>query len=134
LKNFEARFGYQNFLKVKGIQSYLEDLPPEFLKNRVCVGKFKRSPAQQIESDLVGGDSDMPVINVGSKIVLPSSIFWDELYGIIITSKSYDEKLPDEEILNESKLPAWMKMDTFYFFKFEEEDDETKPIQEYSAK
>jgi hypothetical protein len=61
-------------------------------------------------------------------------MFWDDMYAIIICSKSFDETKPDMELLEQSKLPAWMKIDTLYLFKWEQEGDTTEFIKEYEAK
>lgn len=131
-KKIESHFKYDQFLKDKGIKSYYDDLPKIMKDNRVYFGKFQRNTGEKIDADLIQEDEDMQtsLINVGGSLFLPNSMFWDDLYGVIFTSKSFRKDLPDEEILRESKLPPSIKIDTFYIFKYEEQGDTSGPIQE----
>lgn len=128
----------EQFLIDKGVKSYIDDLPDAFKENRLCYGKIKRTTGEQIEHEFVvaedGKENQLPTINVGNKIVMPSSLFWDDMYGILLCSKSFDDEKPDQELLKQAKLPPWMKIDTLYLFKWEKEGDTTKFIKEYEAK
>jgi hypothetical protein len=61
-------------------------------------------------------------------------MFWDDMYAVVISSKSFDDEKPDQHLLSQEKLPAWMKIDTLYLFKWEEEGDKSEFIKEYEAK
>lgn len=94
----------EKFLEDKGIKSYIDEWQEGFKDNRLCYGKIKRTTGQQVEQEfLVGEDGkpneDIPVINIGSKIVLPSSMFWDDMYAVVVCSKSFDDDKPDQDLL-----------------------------------
>lgn len=138
MNNWNSIKGYFNldrFLEDKGIKSYYDDLPAKVKKSRVYFGRFKRNSGQQLDTDVLDGqDLGMSMISMGSSVVLPTSMFWDDLVGVVFTTKSFDEELPDEDMLSESKLPPSIKLDTFYLFKWEDHGDTSPAIQEYNAK
>lgn len=137
----------KRFLEDKGILSYINDFPAGFMENRVHYGKIKRTSCSQVAQDIqaigstlaatanggAGAKEEKP-INLGSNVVLPSSMFWDDMCAVVITSKSYDDEKPDQELLDGAKLPAWMKVDTLYLFKWEKNGDASTFIKEYEAK
>jgi len=48
---------------------------------------------------LVGDDGqqlNVPTIAIGNKVILPESMFWDDLYAFVATSKSFDDNNPDQ--------------------------------------
>lgn len=136
-KHVMASIECDQFLEDKGIISYISELQ-NFRTNRFVYGKIKRTTAQQIEQEFLVGDDgqqlNVPTISVGSKVVLPESMFWDDLYAFIATSKSFDDDNPDQELTDMSKLPAWMKTDTLYLFKWARAGDTSAFIKEYEAK
>lgn len=97
-KHVTASIECEGFLEDKGILSYINDLK-ELRSNRFMYGKIKRTTGQQIEQDfLTGADGKslgVSTINVGDKIILPESMFWDDMCAFIATSKSFDDDNPD---------------------------------------
>lgn len=134
-ERIKGNFNYDRFLEDKGIKSYYDDFSDEMKRNRVYFGKFKRNSGEKLDPDLVGDEGiDLSLISMGNSVVLPKNIFWDTLYGIIFTSKSFRDEIPDEEFLRESKLPPSIKIDTLYLFKYEGPGDTSQAIFEYSGK
>jgi hypothetical protein len=43
----------------------------------------------------------------------------------MVTAKSYNESIEDEELLTERDLPAWMELESVYAFSWENEKDDT---------
>ena len=42
--------------------------------------------------------------------------------------------MPDDKLVKENKLPAWLKLDTLYLFKHEIDGDNSKFVKEISAR
>jgi hypothetical protein len=76
-----------------------------------------------------GKGGDLPLVNLGSKYVLPKNLlFWTDMFCIMVTAKSYleDEDQDDDEyLLKETDLPMWMEPETIYGFSWESEEDDS---------
>lgn len=93
-RSIQGHFNYDQFLVDKGIKSYLNDLPESLRQNRVYFGRFKKNEGEKLDADLVqDGGIELSMINMGNSVVLPKNMFWDDLYGVIFTSKSFKEDL-----------------------------------------
>lgn len=64
------------------------------------------------------------MLQIGVNFMIPLNIFWDKVFCMMATSKSYvvsakqlmDSHL-DTKLLRANQLPNWMEMDTLYIWK-----------------
>ena len=59
---------------------------------------------------------------------------WQKIFMICINQKSYDDENIDDQLLAETELPAWMEMDTLYFFKYDKKGDKTEYLKKITGR
>ena len=88
----ERKKRVEQILADKGLKDLLNNLNPAFRQNRVFYGTILTTGGQELECDLLNEEDesgDMFNFGLGSKLILPKSLFWDELFGFLITSKAW---------------------------------------------
>lgn len=92
-------------MKVKGIQSYYDNIPLELRRNRFMSSFAKHTTTKREEGEilknenialkyttgLVKGVTSIAtnLISTGINFVLPANLFWDNMFCVLATSKSY---------------------------------------------
>ena len=118
------------FYKDKGLGILLDSLSEEMTKNRLWCGPMQIS-SQEVDPATQKSNRGIKKSSIG---LFSGGQTWEPVYGLIVTSKSYRADMTDEELLEESKLPAWMKLDTLYLFYYNGPGDNSDYLKEYPAK
>ena len=141
------KFGKQ--LEAKGLASYIQQLPEKLRKSRFIFSMSKHTttrPQEHEKGDQDFGDQMVNRIsnvasigknmfNAGLGFILPNNLFFDNVFCVLSTCKSYlEDSHTDSDILKPSDIPHWMEMETMYIFKYDDENDKTEYIDKIVCK
>ncbi len=92
-------------MKVKGIQNYYENIPLDLRKNRFMSSFAKHTTTKREEGEILKDENialkmatgmvkgvtsiATTIIGTGMSFVLPANLFWDNMFCVLATSKSY---------------------------------------------
>ncbi len=142
-------FVFDKQLTAKGLFSSIQQLSEAMKKSRFMFGMTKHSTTKPQEHEKGDQDFGEQVANrisnvasigknmfsAGLNFILPNNLFFDNLFYVLCTSKSYlDDSHTDKQLLKSSEIPHWMEMDTIYFFKYDDEQDKSEFIEKVQCK